>query len=93
MAWRGKAFIAEENWDKARVEIKNVLQIDPKSAEAYYLLARVYSEGLRDDDKALMVLDYVLAHFPNHALNGQIGNYRSVLQAMKENAPAKMPQT
>ena len=38
---RGKAFIAEENWDKARVEIKNVLQIDPKSAEAYYLLGRV----------------------------------------------------
>lgn len=38
---RGKAFIAEENWDKARVEIKNVLQIDPKSAEAFYLLGQV----------------------------------------------------
>lgn len=38
---RGKAFIAEQNWDKARVEIKNVLQIDPKSAEAYFLLGRV----------------------------------------------------
>ena len=38
---RGKAFIAEENWDKARVEIKNVLQIDPKAAEAYYLLGRI----------------------------------------------------
>lgn len=58
--------------------------------EAYYLLARVYSEGLRDDDKALMVLDYVLSRFPDHALNGQIGNYRSVLQAMKENTPAKV---
>lgn len=38
---RGKAFIAEENWDKARVELKNVLQIDPKSAEAYYLLGQI----------------------------------------------------
>ncbi|MFZ5619796.1 MAG: tetratricopeptide repeat protein [Pseudomonadota bacterium] len=38
---RGKAYIAEENWDKARVEIKNVLQIDPKAAEAYYLLGQV----------------------------------------------------
>lgn len=38
---RGKAFIAEENWDKARVEIKNVLQIDPKDAQAYYLMGRV----------------------------------------------------
>lgn len=38
---RGKAFIAEDNWDKARVEIKNVLQVDPKSAEAYYLMGQV----------------------------------------------------
>lgn len=38
---RGKAFIAEENWDKARVEIRNVLQIDPKDAEAYYLMGRI----------------------------------------------------
>lgn len=38
---RGKAYLAEENWDKARIEIKNVLQIDPKSAEAYYLMGQV----------------------------------------------------
>ena len=38
---RGKAFIAEENWDKAGVEIKNVLQIDPKSAEGYYLMGQI----------------------------------------------------
>lgn len=38
---RGKAYIAEENWAKAKVEIKNVLQIDPKSAEAYFLYAKV----------------------------------------------------
>lgn len=38
---RGKAFIAEENWEKARIEIKNVLQIDPKAAEAYFLLGKI----------------------------------------------------
>lgn len=38
---RGKAYIADQNWDKARVEIKNVLQIDPKSAEAFYLMGQV----------------------------------------------------
>jgi len=31
---RGKSFYAEENFEKARVEFKNVLQIDPKDVEA-----------------------------------------------------------
>ena len=30
---RGKAYFEEQNFDKARVEFKNVLQIDPKTAE------------------------------------------------------------
>ena len=34
---KGKAYIADKNYDKARIEIKNVLQIDPKYAEAYLL--------------------------------------------------------
>jgi tetratricopeptide (TPR) repeat protein len=38
---RGKAYIAEKDWDKARVEIRNVLQIDPKTAEAHFLLGQV----------------------------------------------------
>lgn len=38
---RGKVYMAEENWDKAGVEIRNVLQIDPKSAEAYYLIGQI----------------------------------------------------
>lgn len=49
---RGKAFIAEENWDKAGVEIKNVLQIDPKSSEAYYLMGQV-EERKQEWGKAL----------------------------------------
>ena len=38
---RGKNYFKEEKYDKAAVELKNVLQIDPKHAEAYFLLARV----------------------------------------------------
>jgi Tfp pilus assembly protein PilF len=34
---KGKSLLAQGDLDKARVEIKNVLQIDPKAAEAYYL--------------------------------------------------------
>ena len=48
----------------------------------YYLLARIYSEGLRDDGKALMILDFLLKHCPGHALTGEIKNYRKVIQSL-----------
>lgn len=38
---KGKAYIQQKNYDKAKVELKNVIQIDPKYAEAYYLLGTV----------------------------------------------------
>ena len=34
---KGKAYLEQSDYDKARVEFKNVLQIDPKNAEAYYM--------------------------------------------------------
>lgn len=38
---KGKTYLAEGNYDKARVEIKNVLQIDPKFTEGYYIMGLV----------------------------------------------------
>lgn len=38
---KGKAYIEEKNYDKAKIEIKNALQIDPKHAEGYYLMGIV----------------------------------------------------
>lgn len=35
---RAESYFAQENYDKARIEVKNVLQINPKHAEARYLL-------------------------------------------------------
>ena len=44
---RGKTYYESENYDKATVEFKNVLQIDPKVAEAWYYMAKI-SEKLED---------------------------------------------
>ena len=38
---RGKSYLAEKNYDKARIEFKNVLQIDPKDAVGYQYLGQV----------------------------------------------------
>ncbi len=38
---RGKQFYAQQNFEKARLEYKNVLQIDPKNIEALYQLGQM----------------------------------------------------
>ena len=38
---RGKAHLAEGNDEKARVEFKNVLQIDPRTAQPWYFLGQI----------------------------------------------------
>ena len=41
---RAIAYFEENNFDKARIEFKNVLQIDPKTAAPYYYLGRIAEE-------------------------------------------------
>jgi len=41
---KGKAYYEQANYDKARVELKNVLQIEPKNADAYYVLGLIEDE-------------------------------------------------
>lgn len=38
---RGEQYFAEQNYDKARIEARNALQIDPNYVEARYLVGRV----------------------------------------------------
>jgi len=44
---RGEAYLAEQNFDKARIEFSNALQVDANNAQVIYLTG-VASEGLRD---------------------------------------------
>ena len=49
---KGKVYLEDKNYEKARIELKNVLQIDPKFAEAYFLMGQI-SEGNGEYPKAL----------------------------------------
>lgn len=67
---------------KPAIALLGMLHKEPTSDElpaAYYVLARIYSEGVRDDGKAVMVLDFALKHFPDHAKTGEIEKYRQVI--------------
>lgn len=63
---RGKTYFAEKNYDKARIELKNVLQIDFKDAEAYFLLGQI-DEQKKDLNNAFAAYSKVVELNPDHA--------------------------
>ncbi len=63
---RGKSYIAEENWEKAAVELKNVLQIDPKHAEAHYLMGEI-EEKNKDGRRAAAYYAKAIELDPKHS--------------------------
>lgn len=62
---RAKAFLADKNYDKSRIELKNVLQIDPKYAEAYFLMGEV-DEKKQDMNNAFADYSKVVELNPDH---------------------------
>lgn len=62
---KGKSYLEGQNYDKAVVEFKNVLQIDPKYAEAYFLLGRA-EEGRRNYQQAFGLYSKAVDLNPDH---------------------------
>jgi tetratricopeptide (TPR) repeat protein len=72
---RGQQFVAEQNLEKARVEFRNALQIDPKNVAAMYELARVAErqQNLREAVGFLRgAIETDPAHLPSRAALGRI---------------------
>ncbi|MGE0385206.1 MAG: tetratricopeptide repeat protein [Gammaproteobacteria bacterium] len=62
---RGKDLLAEENYDKAQLEFKNALQIDPNDADARFHLAQVL-ERQQNWTEAFKHLAKVVQDHPDH---------------------------
>ncbi len=62
---KGKAYISAKNYDKARIEFKNVLQIDPKYAEAYFYMGQL-NEKKSDLGKAFANYKKAVELDPKH---------------------------
>ncbi len=67
---KGKAYIEEQNYDKALIEIKNVLQIDPKFADAHYVMGQI-NEQAKEYRKAMGNYQKAVELDPNH-INSKI---------------------
>ena len=62
---RGDKYLADQNYDKARIEYSNALQIDPKDDKARYFLGLI-AERLHKPQEALANYQAVLDSDPNY---------------------------
>ncbi len=87
---KAKSSIASGNLDKARIELKNALQIDPKDAEAHFQLGKVH-EQLKNYRKAFNM--YAKAETLNPDLlenQARLGRIYLLLANDKEKAQSKI---
>jgi tetratricopeptide (TPR) repeat protein len=62
---KGKNYFAEKNYEKARIEFKNVMQIDPKFADSYYFIGQI-EERKGDLQKAAGNYQQAIQLNPDH---------------------------
>jgi tetratricopeptide (TPR) repeat protein len=74
---KGADFVQATDWDKANVEVRNVLQIDPKNARAYLIAAQA-SEGQKELPKAYAQYGKALELKPD-LLDAKLGQARLLL--------------
>ena len=95
---KGEALVRVADWEKAGLEVRNVLQIDPKNAQAYFLSARI-EEGRRDIQRAFGAYSKVLELEPEHVeaqvalariylLAGEPGNAQALTTRLLARDPA-----
>ena len=72
-------YVRSADWDKANVEIRNVLQIDPKNAQAYFISGQV-ADGKRDFQRAYGSYLKAVELKPDH-LEAKVGLARIYLLA------------
>ena len=84
---KGADYVRLADWDKANVEVRNVLQIDPKNAQAYFIAGQV-AEGKGEIQRAFTSFNKAVELKPDH-FEAKVGVARIYLLA---NDPAKSAQ-
>jgi len=77
-------YVRLADWDKANVEVRNVLQIDPKNAQAYFVSGQI-AEGKQEIQRAFASYNKAVELDPAH-LEAKVGVARIYLLA---NEPEK----
>ena len=81
-------FVRVANWDKASLEVRNVLQIDPRNAQAYFISGQV-DEGKREVQRAFGAYRKALELDPAHT-DAKLGLARIYLLANEPQQAEKL---
>jgi cellulose synthase operon protein C len=76
---KGAEFVRLADYDKANVEVRNVLQIDPKNAQAYFLSGQV-AENKREFQRAFGSYMKAVELKPDH-IEAKVGSARIYMMA------------
>jgi len=76
---KGADYVRLADWDKANVEVRNVLQIDPKNAQAYYVAGQI-AEAKGDVQRAFGSYSKAVELKPDH-LDAKVGQARLFMLA------------
>ncbi len=76
---KGAEYVRAADWDKANVEMRNVLQIDPKNAQAFYLAGQI-SEARNEIQRAYGSYSKAVELQPEH-IDAKVGLGRLYLLA------------
>ncbi len=76
---KGASYVRQADWDKASVEMRNVLQIDPKNAQAFYIAGQV-SEAKSEIQRAFANYSKTVELKPDH-LDAKVGMARLYMMA------------
>lgn len=76
---KGAEYVRVADWDKANVEMRNVLQIDPKNAQAYFLAGQI-SEAKSEIQRAYGSYSKAVELKPDH-IDAKVGLARLYLLA------------
>ncbi|GAB4556518.1 MAG: PEP-CTERM system TPR-repeat protein PrsT [Rhizobacter sp.] len=78
---KGAEYVRTADWDKANVEMRNVLQIDPKNAQAFYLAGQI-SEAKGEIQRAFGSYSKAVELKPEH-IDAKVGLARLYLLAAR----------
>lgn len=85
---KGAEYVRASDWDKANVEMRNVLQIDPKNAQAYYISGQV-AEAKREIQRAYGSYSKAIELKPDH-IEAKVGLARIYLLANEQAKSEKL---